>query len=237
MRRFDSSKLSGLIPLFPLPNCVLLPRAALPLHVFEPRYRQLTADLLDKPARERLVGVALLTKDYENSYYTNEAPIPSVVGVGEMVQCEVLPDGRFNIVLLGQARARILRERPADAYRMAKLKFIPTEPRDMLSSVDGAVDEVRNLLKEMSELGVCDRELVDGIMEISASAATMVDLATFHLIDGHNAIVKQRILEEEDLEVRADVLAHHLQQITDAWRVAQAMPEKQDDWPPKPEAN
>ena len=64
---FDPGALTEL-PIFPLPNCVLLPGGLLPLHVFEPRYRELTRDCL---ATHHLMGVARLRPGYEQTYYGN----------------------------------------------------------------------------------------------------------------------------------------------------------------------
>src|SRR4051812_17609204 len=94
------------VPLFPLPNVVLLPRAVLPLHVFEERYKVMTADAL---RGERLVAMALLKAGWERDYY--QAPgIEPVVCVGRILSHERLPDGRYNFLLQGVMRARIARE-------------------------------------------------------------------------------------------------------------------------------
>src|SRR3954462_2206335 len=93
----------GAVPLFPLPNVVLLPRAILPLHVFEERYKQMTADVL---RGERLVAMALLKEGWERDYY--QAPqIEPVVCVGQILSHELLPDGRYNFLLQGVTRARV----------------------------------------------------------------------------------------------------------------------------------
>ena len=63
---------SGLAPIFPLPNVVLFPNALLPLHIFEPRYRQMTADALEG---ERLIAMALLRPGWESSSPPAEPPI------------------------------------------------------------------------------------------------------------------------------------------------------------------
>lgn len=102
--KFGSEALASL-PIFPLPNMVLFPGAMLPLHIFEPRYREMIRDAM---ASHRLLAMALRKED--------EVPgmpppaVAQVVGLGEIVAAESLSDGRYNILLQGRARVRIVRE-------------------------------------------------------------------------------------------------------------------------------
>ena len=98
------------IPIFPLPEVVFFPDTVLPLHVFEPRYRQMIADCL---AGDRWLGVAMLRPGWEKDYQ-GRPPVHDVAGAGEILQAEVLADGRFNILLDGRARVRILEEEAAE---------------------------------------------------------------------------------------------------------------------------
>lgn len=111
------------LPLFPLPNCVLLPRAILPLHVFEERYRCMTRDVLEG---DRLIGMAWLKPCSQEQYVTLTAPIHPVVGVGRIVKIEHLPDGRFNFLLQGVERVIVLSENTAGPYRRAHCRRIRT---------------------------------------------------------------------------------------------------------------
>src|ERR1051325_4223863 len=94
------------VPLFPLPNAVLFPRAVLPLHIFEERYKTMTADAL---AGDKLVAMALLKSGWEKSYYSRP-PIEPVVCVGKILAHEKLADGTYNFLLQGLQRAAISRE-------------------------------------------------------------------------------------------------------------------------------
>src|SRR3954466_8867822 len=107
-------------PLFPLPNVVLFPRAVLPLHIFEERYLAMTADAL---RGDRLIAMALLKSGWERDYYS-KPPIEPVVCVGQILTHEQLPDGKYNVLLQGVARARIIREtkNPDRLYRMAEVE-------------------------------------------------------------------------------------------------------------------
>ncbi len=130
------------LPLFPLPNVVLFPAALLPLHIFEPRYRAMVADALDN---ERLIGMVMLRPGWESQY--EGAPAVYPIGcAGFITHADELPDGRYNILLRGLEKFRILDEHGArdgeQRYRMARVESIteaerqstaaPSEPRRRL---------------------------------------------------------------------------------------------------------
>src|SRR3954470_16845445 len=116
----DPAALTSL-PIFPLPNCVLLPGGLLPLHVFEPRYRELPRDYL---GTHPLLGVARLRPGFEQSYH-GKPPVYERFGVGRIICSEELPDGRFALLLRGVARVEIARELPADrAYRLVEARTL-----------------------------------------------------------------------------------------------------------------
>ena len=110
--------LPSTIPIFPLPNVVLFPNVFLPLHIFEPRYRQMVTDAL---SGERMIGMVLLQPGYEST--SEAAPAVYHVGcAGLITHVERLNDGRFNIVLRGLERFRILGEQEPSSnilYRRA----------------------------------------------------------------------------------------------------------------------
>jgi Lon protease-like protein len=112
--------LPTVIPIFPLPNAVLFPSVFLPLHIFEPRYRQMVADTL---AADRLIGMVLLQPGWELEYEGRPAVYP-VGCAGVMTHAEPLPDGRYNIVLRGLQKFRILEEHDDRPYRQARVETI-----------------------------------------------------------------------------------------------------------------
>ena len=85
------------LPLFPLPNVVLFPGVLLPLHIFEPRYRAMTADVL---ASDRRIGIVLLRAGWKDDY-EGRPPIHEVGTAGVIEHSARLDDGRYNIVLRG----------------------------------------------------------------------------------------------------------------------------------------
>ena len=101
------------VPLFPLPTAVLFPKAFMPLHIFEPRYRAMLADAL---RGERRIAMALL----------QEGGVREVCGVGVIVRHRARTDGTSDIVLWGEARARILaHELKPGGYLAARIQRLP----------------------------------------------------------------------------------------------------------------
>jgi Lon protease-like protein len=103
------------IPLFPLPNVVLFPNVFLPLHIFEPRYRRMVQDAL---SGDRIIGMVLLRPGWEGNYEGKPAVYP-IGCAGLITHAEPLPDGRYNIVLRGLEKFRILSEDHSREYRLA----------------------------------------------------------------------------------------------------------------------
>lgn len=119
------------MPLFPLPGVFLFPAQVLPLHVFEPRYRQMVEDSLDGPGR--LVIGTRVGDEVEGG--TAPAVLP-VAGLGEIVRHEKLPDGRFHLFVLGLLRVRIA-EAPSDRlYRRVHVQPFPEIQADPAEALE-----------------------------------------------------------------------------------------------------
>src|SRR5881227_3891120 len=115
----------GTARLFPLPNLVLFPHVVQPLHVFEPRYREMTADAL---AGDRLIALALLQPGWEADYEGRPAVHP-IACLGRVVADQLLPDGRYNLLVRGLSRLRLLGEVPDDKpYRTARAELVAEGP-------------------------------------------------------------------------------------------------------------
>jgi Lon protease-like protein len=110
------------IPLFPLPNVVLFPAAFLPLHIFERRYREMVADAL---AGDRLIGMVLLRPGWESDYEGRPAVYP-IGCAGFITHADQLEDGRYNIVLRGMEKFRVVSEDSGDdrLYRVGLVETI-----------------------------------------------------------------------------------------------------------------
>jgi len=112
------------LPIFPLSNVVLFPRVKTPLHLFEPRYRQLARDVLQG---ERRIGMVVVRPEHVEDM-SGDPPIYPIGCAGVITESQRLPDGRYNLVLLGEQRVRIVAEEPRDEsrlYRVAQVVRLP----------------------------------------------------------------------------------------------------------------
>ena len=188
------------VPLFPLSGAILFPRSQLPLHIFEPRYREMVRDAIDGPGRIAMIQPHRLDDD-------NLAPLFEVGCVGEIVGLEELDDGRFNIVLLGSNRFRVVRETEIDTlYRCAEVDiaaFDDSEPPPLALAQRAEVEREARRLGDAMGLAV-DWEAVarlDDEMLVNAIA----QVAPF------DVGAKQALLEQPTLDGRADLLVQLMQ--------------------------
>ncbi len=135
--------MSDLLPLFPLPNVVLFPGVFLPLHIFEPRYRAMVADAL---ATDRLIGMVLLRPGWEHEY-EGRPPVFGVGCSGLITHCERLDDGRYNIVLRGLDRFRLLDEDHSRDYRRALTQ--PLVEPDITVNIRASLKQLRSRLESL----------------------------------------------------------------------------------------
>jgi uncharacterized protein len=108
------------IPIFPLPTVVLFPHVFLPLHIFEPRYRQMVADAL---SGDRLIGMTLLRPGYESDY-EGRPPIYGTGCTGLITHFERLDDGRFNLILRGLDKFTVLGEEDPGGNRLYRRALV-----------------------------------------------------------------------------------------------------------------
>lgn len=138
-----------IIPIFPLPNVVLFPDTYLPLHIFEPRYRDMVADAGRQGA---CIGMALFKQGWESRYYGNP-PIFPLGCVGRMTHIEPLQDGRSNLILQGVSRYTIEEEFFDARYRKAKITLGPSEPFQSMTEgpvLSGAEGSMRATLTALA---------------------------------------------------------------------------------------
>jgi Lon protease-like protein len=188
------------VPLFPLPGAILFPRSQLPLHIFEPRYREMVRDAVEGSSRIAMIQPHRLDDD-------NEAPLYDVGCVGEVVGLEELEDGRFNIVLLGSNRFRLIREAKTDApYRCADVDieaFDDEEPPPL------SLGERAEVEREARRLGDAMGLAVDwgavGRLDDEMLVNAIAQVAPF------DVGAKQALLEQPTLAARADLLVQLMQ--------------------------
>jgi len=122
----------AVIPLFPLPNVVLFPQMPMPLHVFEPRYRKMVGDALET---HRTIGMTLLQPGWEAEYQGRPSVYP-IGCAGTIEQNEPLENGRYNILLRGTSRFRIVTEHDGEPYRLARVEVLDDVVGDEASLED-----------------------------------------------------------------------------------------------------
>ena len=166
------------IPLFPL-SSVLVPGLVLPLHIFEPRYRQLLVDLQEVPEEERGFGVIAIREGHEVG--TDGVRALHAVGTfASLREVTTLPDGRSDIVAVGTHRFRVLDLVDGLSYAQAQVEWLEEEPGDasipLARSVAARFQEYRDLLTDEPE----DTELPDDARVLSylVGAAVVADLGT-----------------------------------------------------------
>ncbi len=193
------------LSIFPLPNVVFFPHTLLPLHIFEPRYRKMLADCL---TGERQLAVVLLRPGWEADYYERPA-VHSVAGVGEIIQSEMLPDGRSNIVLGGLGRIVIDEEVPSPTpYRIARAFWLgDVYPSGGEGDLAPDTERLRQMCgKLLSTLP----QPVPGLVELLTDRGppgAFVDRVGSLVVNEMEA--RQRLLELNDVEQRmAEVIAH-----------------------------
>ena len=154
------------IPLFPLQDVTLFPNSTQPFHIFEPRYRAMVADAL---ASDSVIGMVLLQPGFE-AQYEGRPPVFAVGCAGVIIAAERLADGRYNIVLRGRTKFRILGEDQGRAYRIAQVEDIPEVvapgDRPLLAQWRSQIDA--SLLSAFPggpppASGMTDEEVVDGV--------------------------------------------------------------------------
>ncbi len=179
------------LSIFPLPGVILFPGLQLPLHIFEPRYRALVGDAL---VRDRKIAMIQPQKPVDG------APLYEVGCVGRIGDIEAMDDGRYNLVLEGEARFRIIRELDVTtAFRQVEAELIEEDESAVLSAVERASFE-REARRFADNQGYSvdwnsverldDESLINGVSQIAP-----FDPAS-----------KQALLEAPDLPARCELL-------------------------------
>jgi Lon protease-like protein len=186
------------IPLFPLAGAILFPRSQLPLHIFEPRYREMVRDALAGQGRIGMV---------QPSGAGEPPPLFHTGCLGEIVAAEELDDGRFNIVLHGSNRFRLIAERDlGSSYRQADVDlaaFDDSEPEPLALLQRAEVEREARRFGDALGLAV-DWEAV-GQLDDEMLVNAIAQVAPF------DVGAKQALLEEQTLAGRADLVVQLMQ--------------------------
>ena len=188
------------VPIFPLPGAILFPRSQVPLHIFEPRYRDMVRDALDGSGRIGMIQPHRVDDD-------NQAPLYAVGCIGDVVGVEDLDDGRYNIVLHGTNRFRVVRELNSElAYRCVEAdieSFDDGEPEPLSLGQRAEVEREARRLGDALRLAV-DWEAV-GRLDDEMLVNAIAQVGPF------DVGAKQALLEQEALDDRADLLVQLMQ--------------------------
>lgn len=223
-------KLDQEIPLFPLPNCVLFPGVVQPLHIFEPRFRQMMCQTMSGQAA---MVMALLKPGWEKTYHASPQIYPRVC-LGRVIAHEKLDDGKFNLLLQGVARVDVVSEsRHAGEWGVYRSVMLRRVEETEASGGNEALQ--RRVLLELFEKSAL-RELtitpaLATLFEESVSLSRLIDGLAFSLVQDCQA--KQRLLEEANVAARGELLLRELIALA-----ARLRPAKQAvAWPPDPGVN
>ena len=141
------------MPMFPL-GTVLLPGGLLPLHVFEPRYQQLVADLLADDVNEPEFGVTMIERGKETGGGEDRCDVGVIARI---IQIEALEGGRYGLVVAGTWRFRVRSWLPDDPYPLADIDAWPDEDPDdphIPNLITGALARIRDIHRQAAELSV-----------------------------------------------------------------------------------
>lgn len=184
------------LPIFPLTGAVLFPGMQLPLHIFEPRYRAMVGDAL---IRDRLIAMIQPQRSVEG------APLYEVGCIGRIGEIQAMDDGRYNVILEGTARFRVVRELDVTtAYRQVEAEIFAEDEDETLTHAQrgGFEREARHFADAQgysvdwdSVERLDDRSLINGVSQIAP-----FDPAS-----------KQALLEAETLTARCELLVQLMQ--------------------------
>lgn len=198
------------IPLFPLAGAILLPRSQLPLHIFEPRYREMVRDALAGPGRIGMIQPMPVLNDAAGGVEAGASDPPPLFQtgcLGEIVGAEELDDGRFNIVLHGSNRFRLIAERDlGTSYRQADVDLAAynDEEPEPLSLIQRA-DVEREARRFGDALGLAVDWAAVGQLDDEMLVNAIAQVAPF------DVGAKQALLEEPTLAGRADLVVQLMQ--------------------------
>lgn len=195
--------------LFPLPNLVMFPHVMQPLHVFEPRYRELLADAL---AGDRMIAMALLKPGWEADY-EGRPPIYPVVCMTGILLHHPLDDGRSNVLLAGLQRMGVVRELPPErSYREAEVLLLGDDyaggPNARWSELGRRViDRFRGRMPNL-------QEQFDEILTGDVPLDKLTDVLAFTL--KFDLAIKEQLLREANVERRATLILEALETLEES---------------------
>ncbi len=206
---FSLEEFSGTVRLFPLPNLVLFPHVMQPLHIFEPRYRDLLEEAL---ASDHLVTMATLAPGWEKDY-EGRPPLFPMACLGRVVVHHQVADGAYNVLVVGLKRVRLLRELPSSkSFREAQVEICEDSyPPEEAASTSILQRRLRNAFLEILPELPQAQEQLDQLLGRDVSLGALTDIISY-MLDIELA-KKETLLVEANVHRRTELLLEYLSMI------------------------
>jgi Lon protease-like protein len=189
-----------IVPLFPLPNAVLFPKTLMPLYIFEERYRTMTREALDGSGE---LVIALLHAG-ELLYKSGSSAVHSIACLAKIETYEELEDGKYNIVVVGVHRVRLIREIPHSPYRLVEVEKIEDTKYDENSAdIIMRQNQLGSLFSRFTELATgVKRQTLELMPQLDFESLVNIVAMTLNLPIEQ----KQVLLEMDEASRRCDML-------------------------------
>jgi Lon protease-like protein len=215
------------MPVFPLESVTLLPQQVVPLHIFEPRYRQMIDHILDGAGQ---LAMGVFEGDDWKSNYHGVPQIKPYVCIGQIAQHEKLSDGRYNILLQGVCRAKVIEEAPPDEQRQYRVAML--RPVGMAGDREQLLDDHRERIRDMLTEGPLEKltaaeTVSDYLKDDEVPTSAIFELIGFTMLTDPET--RYRLLSEEDVVARAGIVEGELQRIESLLRRASS--QRPEEWP------
>jgi Lon protease-like protein len=192
------------VPVMTLPNTAFFPQALMPLHIFEPRYRQMLRDVL---ATNRLFAVAGLDLDRIEEPGNFEPPY-RVGTVGIIRACQKNENGTSNLLLQGLCRVEIVRIIRDEPYRQIRVRALSSEAGASAGENQALRRELSRLLNVKLKLATTGANEMTAFLKTVEDPEAFVDIAAFSLCE--DTALKQRLLETLDVHLRLELFGAQL---------------------------
>jgi len=202
------------IPVMTLPHVAFFPQALLPLHIFEPRYREMLAEVL---ATNRLMAVVGLD---DRPGRSPEAPF-RVAGVGIVRACQANDDGTSNLLLQGLCRAAVEGIVTEEPFRRIRIRALSSDPGADAAANARSRNELARLLRLKQKLSDVPEGKMSAFLRTIEDPETFVDIAAFSLCE--SAALKQKLLETLDVHRRLELFSGQLRSEIEALRLRQKL--------------
>jgi len=193
-----------IVPVFALPTVVFFPKTYLPLHIFEPRYREMIRDSLKG---RQVIAMALLKEGWEKNYYDTPEVYPMGC-VGKIVKTQALEDGRYNIVLYGLARVHLKEPFLERSYRQSWIDPAPPIEQGVQSLSPSLKERLLGHLKDYGKL-IGAQQQMELFLKVEMDDETLVNLFSSEL--NFTVMEKQFLLEAETLSQQCKRLMELIQ--------------------------